>query len=202
MKNIEYFKSILLQIGLLEKESELYVMSLQIGPKTAGFLAKSTGMNRSTAYYMLYNLKEKGLITTFIKNDVLFFHAVNPKKILDLLKEKEDKLSTQKRILKNVLPEFTSITNSFYSERDFNVYKGKVSVGKLYKSIPWGTESFSAIFSPGVYDRSFSKDSYWGVYSLEKLKSGKILISILAGVKVNTLRSYVGSDISIIRRSR
>ena len=79
-------------MDLSKKESEVYLALLKIGQSGATRLAESTGINRVTVYHLLESLKQKGFISSVIKKNTSTFIAKEPKKILDLIKQKEQKI--------------------------------------------------------------------------------------------------------------
>jgi len=105
------------QLGLDDREINIYIELLKIGPSKAGFLSKITKIDRSVTYKLLYRLIEKGFVSSVIKENRKYFQATNPEKLLDLLKEREERL-------RDVLPELQNITKRI-EETQVEVYKGK-----------------------------------------------------------------------------
>jgi sugar-specific transcriptional regulator TrmB len=53
----------LMQLGFSQREAEVYLMLLRIGPSPASSLAQRVGMKRATVYSVLEALLERGLVT-------------------------------------------------------------------------------------------------------------------------------------------
>jgi sugar-specific transcriptional regulator TrmB len=88
MKN----NQILQELGLTENESKVYLALLELGPSLAGLISRKTGIHRRNIYDITGRLAKKGLIGYIIKNNRRLFEAVNPNKLKDILKQKQDEL--------------------------------------------------------------------------------------------------------------
>ena len=64
---------ILQRIGLTRGESEVYITLLKTGNTSSGRLIKDSGVSRSKVYEVLERLKQKGLVTEMIKQNVKYF---------------------------------------------------------------------------------------------------------------------------------
>lgn len=87
IENLEKF-------GLTEKESKVYLASLELGDSTASDIAIKSSLPRTLVYDLLERLIERGLISYSIKSNKKHFLAVHPKEFLSLLREKETAISS------------------------------------------------------------------------------------------------------------
>ncbi len=101
-------KSQLREAGLTENEAEVYSALLEIGPKTASTLARKTGLHRRLVYDITDRLIKKGIIGYIIENKKKIFHASNPKRILEILREKQE-------AVESIMPEMVDL---FHQEKD------------------------------------------------------------------------------------
>lgn len=85
-------------IGLSTNESKLYLAMLKEGTSKAGKLARLAQLNRTSTYEALRSLLEKGLASYVIQENRKWFSAVDPKRLVEYIKEKEEEA-------KKVLPE-------------------------------------------------------------------------------------------------
>jgi len=115
MNNI---KTQLHEAGLTENESKIYVALLELGPSNAGLITRKTGLHRRVIYDTLDMLIKKGLIGYILKNNKRLFQASNPKKILEILQEKEHSIQ-------EILPEMLALYGSTKEKEETNFYKGK-----------------------------------------------------------------------------
>lgn len=82
-------EEILRSLGLNNKEVKIYLANLQIGSNLVQKIANFANLNRTSAYDLLKSLEQKGFVSYTIKSGKKYYQAVDPKKIIDLLKEKE-----------------------------------------------------------------------------------------------------------------
>lgn len=81
-------------IGLNDKESELYLAALRLGPTTALALARASALKRTTVYSVLDSLIAKGLMRKEVMGVKDYFVAAHPDDLRSLLeKQQEDFLS-------------------------------------------------------------------------------------------------------------
>ncbi len=106
-------KTILMEIGLSEKESNFYLLIVKHCKVTAGGISKISGESRTHVYDTLNKLLKKGLISYVIMNGIKYFQAVKPEKILDYLKEKEESIKKQKEEIIKIIPEIEKLQEGF-----------------------------------------------------------------------------------------
>ena len=81
------------ELGLSENEIIIYTELLKTGTTTANRISKLTGVKRSTTYYNLNLLLNKGLVSSIVQDEVNYYEAIDPKKIIRIMDEKTEKLS-------------------------------------------------------------------------------------------------------------
>ncbi len=97
---------VLKQIGLSEGEIKVYFALLELESSTVGRIIEKSHVPDSKIYSILEKLKEKGLVSFVIKNNVKHFQASDPKNILRLLNEKEKAIRLQKEELEeSIIPQ-------------------------------------------------------------------------------------------------
>lgn len=112
---------ILKELGFSDAEAQIYLALLSSGPSLAGNVIKKTGFHRATTYQILQRLVEKGVVSSVMRNDRQVFEAVNPDHLLDLLREREQKLE-------NVLPQLRAKMVRHRSPQEIKVYQGKKGI--------------------------------------------------------------------------
>ena len=119
---------ILLDYGLEEKEAKVYLSLLKSGETTATKIAKHTNLDRTLIYQLANKLIEKGLVSYSIKNNVKYFLATGPRKLLERIKEKEDNL-------RKAIPDFLELVNKKQEETTSQVYQGKEGIKTVLREI-------------------------------------------------------------------
>ena len=104
-------------IGLSDGESKVYLALLKLGSCQVSRIKEETGLHRTTIYDFVEKLLNKGLISHVIKNNVKYFSAAAPEKLLDYVKEKETNVN-------GIMAELKKLNVSAGSDVRVEVYKG------------------------------------------------------------------------------
>ena len=81
-------------IGLTHGETKVYLALLRLGATKTGLLAKEAGVSSSKVYKILDRLIKKGLVGHVLKGKIKHFKALEPKRIIEYMEEKEKQLLT------------------------------------------------------------------------------------------------------------
>lgn len=122
------FQEILEKLQLTSNESKIYEALLYLGLSTANEIAIKTKLQRRTIYDSLIVLKEKGLCSEILENTVKKFEPINPKRLKDILKEKEEELNEN-------LPRMIGLFESKKQSEQTIVYKGINGIKNLYQDV-------------------------------------------------------------------
>ena len=114
-------KENLRKYGLSEKEVEIYLACIKSGDVTASRLAELSGIRRSTVYEVIESLKKKGLVKSFSKDKKLYFSAVEPSRLIDMLKEKE-------KLIQAILPDLKQIQGKVAEKPRIELFEGKIGI--------------------------------------------------------------------------
>lgn len=93
------------RIGLTDGEIKVYLALLETGSSSITNIIKKSGISGSKTYEVLDRLAKKGLITFVTRNNIKYFEAYSPDRILDYLEEKEHAIEEEKIAIKKILPE-------------------------------------------------------------------------------------------------
>lgn len=115
------------EADLTRNQTKVYVVLLNLGPSLASQIAEKTKVNRSLVYTILQELISKGLVSYFIQNNKKLFKAAEPSQILEILKEKEEKI-------KGIMPKLEQIRKPLEKEK-VEVYKGKEGLKTVLNGI-------------------------------------------------------------------
>lgn len=114
------------ELGLTEAESKVYLALLRKGSCLVSEITKDTGLHRRTVYDVLYRLRAKGLVSNIILNNQRHFEAVDPERLLELLKEKEE-------TFKKILPNLKELHNATRERKGVFFFKGKQALKTLFE---------------------------------------------------------------------
>jgi len=147
-------KDTLKQLGLEEKESAVYLALLELKQATVLEVAKKSGIKRPTAYVILNQLSQKGMVSRVLKNRRTFYAPEHPRK---LVTEAELRLKE----IKSAVPQLESLMGTIEGKPGVMIYEGKENLDIAYD------ESFAVKgeilymstlhFSQEVFQKTFRK---------------------------------------------
>lgn len=108
---MQHIRPILESLGLNPKETELYLLLLQIGTAPASALARRMRIPSSTAQYTCQQLLKKGLIRMIQKRNLYLFSAESPKKLLTLLDHQREILNSKEQSIAKIINELEDLVN-------------------------------------------------------------------------------------------
>lgn len=114
------------KIGLTKKEAKVYLACLELSESTVWQIARKSGVKRTTVYDIIEILKDKGLISSIIKNKKAYYYAESPKKLENSLDEKKD-------ILKNIMPELLSVANIMDKKPKIKYFQGTEGMKEVFR---------------------------------------------------------------------
>lgn len=104
-------------IGLSQGEAKVYLALLKSGPSPASKIKEETKLHRTTIYDFVEKLLNKGLLSFVIQNNVKYYRAAHPDKLLAVVKEKEAHI-------KEVMPDLKKLAEFQEEEVKVEVFKG------------------------------------------------------------------------------
>ena len=111
------YEELLRAIGLSTNEAKVYEALLQKGEASVQTISLKSKVHRRNVYDSLSKLMEKGLASEFFFKGEKNFKAINPRRLLELLKEKEEKLN-------KLLPEMQLKYESIEEKEEAYLYRG------------------------------------------------------------------------------
>lgn len=177
-------KKLLQELGLEEKEAIAYLALLQLGETTATIIAEKTNLDRTLIYQLANKLIEKGLVSYIIKNNVKYFSAANPKKLLQDLKEKEKQL-------KKAMLELVNLTKTKKEETKVEIYRGKEGLKAVLKDIIREKKDYIVFGEEGRFQKVLPIDIYQFLNQVVKNKiHEKVLVrEDLKGIAIKSKNS-------------
>jgi predicted transcriptional regulator len=146
------------KFGLSEKESYLYINSLQIGESSVATLAKNAKLNRSTAYVLLEKLVEKGFFTEGFKFGKKTFRPLSAQEIKKKLQRDQAKFSKKIDLWETKIPELDAISVKTFCEPKVKFYRGEDGMNKVYQ------EAMKQKFFHGMIDAKAMKSKLLELY--------------------------------------
>lgn len=204
-KIVDYLK----QLELSEVEAKLYLTLLQTGPASVRDLAQTIEIKRTTAYFYIDQLVDKGLIMKLVKGSKKLVAANEPENLQHLVEEKvanakevEKKFPEILKILATSLPQSADAGNA-----EVRYYKGVNGVKKIYEEALSSKELRSYVnlndvesfFPENVFsfDKAFQKNKDIKIYEfVEDSPASRKQIEILSQNKRYNFK-FLPKDIRI-----
>lgn len=150
-------EQLLKQIGLTDLEARTYLVLLQLRVSTAGKLAEKLNVQRSTVYYLLNSLIQRGFVAFSLRGKRRLFQANNPHILEQQAKETYEKI-------KDMIPQL--ISQQPKEEKDevmlFTGYKGLQSAYEQMLAESKSSDEFLVLGARGGED--ISRETYRAFY--------------------------------------
>jgi len=121
-------KTTLEDIGLSPNDIKVYMALLDLGGSLAGAITKKSQINRTSCYDALERLMDKGLVTYVIKSNRKYFSAVEPERLIEILKEKEENIN-------KILPDLKKRFDYSKEKQEAGLYKGKKGLKSIAEDV-------------------------------------------------------------------
>lgn len=121
-------KRYLKEIGFSEGEERVYTSLCKLGTSSITRIAQDSEVSRSKVYEILEKLVRKGIVSHFKKNNVSYFKASPPTRILEYIKEKELSLKKQREDFTSKIDFFEGLAKNSKLSPEAEVYEGMEGV--------------------------------------------------------------------------
>jgi len=105
------------ELGLAKNEAKIYKTLLEEGELSVSNISIKSKIHRRNVYDSIHRLIEKGFIFEILETKENKYQAVNPNKLMELIKEKEHKLS-------NIMPDLQKLYTGTPHKEEVYIYKG------------------------------------------------------------------------------
>lgn len=146
-------EALLRKIGFEEKEAKVYLTLLRIGQAPASRVAKETGYERTSTYYLLLRMLEKGYVGEYIKGDVKTFKATTPKTLKENIRE-------QQMLLEEIMPQLEKLSEHVQEETIVEVRIGKEGFKHLYRD---AIANSKEVLGLGIDDSQYMDFDKWSL---------------------------------------
>lgn len=164
-------------LGLSKNEAKTYLTLLKLGSVPAGPLIKELGMHRAAVYNLLDILIDKGLVHFVVQANRKYFEAQEPKRLLEFIEEKNQKLEKEKQELQKMLPELELQRKLSKESQEGTIYKGKKGLKSIFEDIlKYKNQEFLVMGASGKFKEIFN--AYF-IHWQNRRVSAKIKLRIL-----------------------
>lgn len=158
------------EIGFTPGEEKVYLALLAIGNSTSGSIAKHAGVSRSKLYEILERLSKKGMVSHVKRNNILFFSAAHPKRILDHIRKKEEALKQQRSSFEKTLPIFQELMEE-KSHGAIEFFEGNEGIKNVCEAFLRKFKSGDAFYEFGNSSSGYTDMlGYWDDFSKRRAR--------------------------------
>lgn len=148
-------------LGLTEKESKVYLASLELGESPVQDIARKAGVNRATTYVMIEQLTAKGLMSSLERGKKRYFLAESPDKLMTGLRLEVAELEEKMQNFRRVLPDLHTLYDTSGERPRVRFFEGEEGVLSVM-------EEFHNDVEPGVEARLMTNhDDYIASFGVE-----------------------------------
>ena len=141
-------EQVLSDLGLSEGEIRVYLALLKLGSVPVRRIKEETRLHRTTVYDFIEKLLNKGLIHYSVKGHMKHFNATHPKRLLDFLREKQDRVN-------DILPELINLNTGNQEEVAVEVYQGTEGLKTcLFEHLKTGNEVLGFGIDEALYKKA------------------------------------------------
>lgn len=116
----------LVKYGLSDKQAKVYVSLLKLGTATVNEIAEESDLVRTTTYDVLKTLREEGIVGSMDKNNVQYYEAAEPEKLIQILDER-------KKYITEILPHLKKLRIEIPEKPRSEIYEGKNGVKTVFE---------------------------------------------------------------------
>lgn len=184
---------ILQNLGLTLTESKVYLTLVEIGKSLAGTVAERARTHRRNTYDALEKLLQMGLVSYTISNNRKYWNAVNPEKLLLLMKEKEE-------MIKSIMPQLSLDYSSIKLKQKVEVFEGLGGMKTFFNDMIKTKEEIIMLFATG---KAYPALPYYMKSWDSSLNKNKIKVKVLLNVDGNKepYKNYKYGEVKILPKN-
>ena len=123
----------LISIGLTSGEARVFLTLLKLGSAKVGQIVKDSNVSYSKVYDVLDRLSSKGLVSHVILGNVKYFNAVEPYRLEEYIKRKEQEVRKQLETANKVIPELAKIADKNRQNDLAEIFMGDKGIRTAYE---------------------------------------------------------------------
>lgn len=122
----------IIRMGLTSGEARVFLALLKMGSEKVGQIVKESNVSHSKVYDVLDRLSSKGLVSRIILGNVKYFNAVEPYRLEEYIKRKEQEVRKQLDITNKVIPELAKVASRNRQNSMAEIFVGDKGIRTAY----------------------------------------------------------------------
>lgn len=166
-------EKLLQKLGFDDKESAIYLCCLKKELNTPTSLSRQLGIKRSTIYFYLEKLKEKGVITYKIKGRRKYIIAEPPERAFqEFISKENEKLNLHEKVITKLIPQLKAIIKQKTTSTQVHLYEGVEGMRIIIDRIIEENKNIYWIGSIDILLSLISEEELYRRLTLRRLKQG------------------------------
>lgn len=173
---IKHMRKELKNLGLSDRETDIYIFGLGAGPTTAQNIANATKIKRPTVYVDLERLKQLGLVHQSFKGKKKLFEMAQPEKLFQITEKEKEKTKEKEIGIENIVSSLKAIANKSEMASDVKMFEGFPAIEDI-------VSEFARVKSPtyAISSGSYLEKTKWASFmkniaSIRERQKNKIYI--------------------------
>jgi len=161
-------KSLLKKFDFSDKEVDVYLAMLQLGPAVASDIAKGAGINRSTTYVILEMLSNRKVVTSSERRGVKMYNPLSPDQLAKHFASVAKQYSELADEAKRILPKLKIETRKEEAMPKISFFQGDQGIKSVYEDALGSLETIRT-FATGEQSLK-AKTNYQEVLAKKNIK--------------------------------
>lgn len=177
------------KIGLSEKESRVYLATLELTQSSVHEIAKKSGINRTTAYVILDTLIKKGLASTIQKGKKTYYMAESPEILETIFTLQKNDLESKQKKLENIIPQLRTMYNQREEVPMVRFFEGKEGALAMIQAFHASKNKISRMIYPVDAVRTIFTEDERKIFKEKRIQSDvktKVLYTFKKGIMEST----------------
>lgn len=149
----DQFLPLLQQQGLSEKESLIYLVTLELWSAPASTIARKSDIKRVTAYAILRDLERQQIAHALEKWGVTYFQVIEPTRLLAKMKQQYETFAEK-------VPELMALVQSYTTKPRVQYFEWVSGVKEMYEDLLTSTETMHSFLGTSSSDAQFLEYLY------------------------------------------
>lgn len=137
----------LAELGLSQKEADVYLGMLELGPASVQSIAEKAGVNRTTTYLLIDALKKRGLVSTLEKQGKTCFVPEHPQRFVSMVVQELSGIEAKRARLESCLPKLLAIFNTIDDKPIVRFFEGEDALNAIRTEIAQSNEAVWEVYA-------------------------------------------------------
>ncbi len=182
-------KDFLIEIGLSEKEAQVYLALLEVDSDSVSDIAKKTKINRTTVYPVLESLEEKKLVKEVSVKGKTEYMAESPERLETYVEKRKAEFNELENKTHKMIPQFKGIMRGEGERPIVEFQEGRESMIRASKGF------FTSEDKDGVSYMIYSRDKVEETFN-EKERKTASKERVAKNIETKVIYNYKKGDIS------